>query len=404
MRLRWTSENSFTPPPRSYGQALVDRDLARLRVDADEVRPAHPDQRGPDDAQHQRGDGTEHAQAARAPAAAHGRAAAEARDDRGHRDQRLAVPRQRRRHRARRERLVRKRRHGAWRRRRAEPSGPGSTTGIGPVGEPSSVTGIDPVARAVVVLLDDRHRLGAGVLVGLEPECDRGHVVLTARGVRGVDERVHGGLQRLVLTQRLGDRGVVDEAAQPVGAEQDHVARARRRRPRVDVDLPVGAERARDHRALRVLRGLLGRERSRPDPLRDQRVVVGEARQHSAAPEVRARVADVREGDARPADERRGHRRAHARCPRILGRALGDAPVGEPDGRCEALLVGALRDELGERLHRDARGELAGERAAHAVGDGEERRLGVVGVLVLAPDPAGVRCGREFDDAHGYSS
>ncbi len=246
-------------------------------------------------------------------------------------------------------------------------------------------------------------RLALAVL-GLEPEGDGGDVVLAARGVGRVDERAHGGVEIVVLGQRARDRRVVDEAAEAVRAEQDHVARARGRRPDVDVDLPVGPERPRDDRALRVLGRLLGRQRARAHPLGDQRMVVREAREHAAAPEVGARVADVGERDRASAHERGRDRRAHARGARIRGRALGHAPVREADRLDEALLVAALRAELAERLDGDPRGQLARERAAHAVGDGEERRLGVVRVLVLAPDASGVRCGGEGGDAHAYSS
>ena len=159
---------------------------------------------------------------------------------------------------------------------------------------------------------------------------------------------------RFSCSRRLSVTGLVHEPAEAVRAEQDHVARARGRRPHVDVDLPVGAERARDDRALRMLGGLLGRQRPGTHPLRDQGVVVREPREHAAAPEVGARVADVRERDGPRPDERRGDGRAHARGARIGGRALGDPAVGEPHGRGQPFLVAALLDELGEGLHRDA--------------------------------------------------
>ena len=136
-------------------------------------------------------------------------------------------------------------------------------------------------------------------LVDLEPQRDRGDVVLAARGVGGVDERVHRDVQVVVACAACA--AIAASSTRPreaVRAEQDHVARARGRRPGVDVDLPVGSQRARDDRALRVLRGLLGRQRAGLDPLGDQRVVVGEARQDAAAPEIGARIADVREGHA----------------------------------------------------------------------------------------------------------
>jgi hypothetical protein len=47
--------------------------------------------------------------------------------------------------------------------------------------------------------------------------------------------------------------------------------------------------------------------------------------------------------------------------------------------------------ELAKRVDREPRRNLARLRAAHAVGDGEERRLEDVGVLVAAPPAARVR-------------
>ena len=82
--------------------------------------------------------------------------------------------------------------------------------------------------------------------------------------------------------------------------------------PGVDVDRAVGAERARDDRALRVARGLLGRQRAAAHELAHQRVVVGELLQHAVAQQVGARVADVPEGDAPVVHQRGGDRGAHA--------------------------------------------------------------------------------------------
>ena len=61
--------------------------------------------------------------------------------------------------------------------------------------------------------------------------------------------------------------------------------------------------------------------------------------------------------------------------------------------------------ELAERVDGEARRELAGPRAAHAVGDHEQGRLIEERVLVRAPHLAGVARARVIDDAHGrYSS
>ena len=271
MRLRCTSENSFTPPPRSYGHALVDRHLAGRRIDADEVRPAQADQRGPEHAQHQRDDRGEHAEPARAAATTHGRPAAEAGHDRRHGDERLAACGSGAgtgRGRAARSAAALRLRPAAPARLRsrqgavsAAGSRSGSTAAIAAVGRRRSCRGrSDAPAPAV----------------GLQAERDGRDVVLAAGGVGRVHEGAHGRVEVLVLLERARDGALVDEPAQPVGAEQDDVAGARRRRPDVDVDLPVGAERARDHRALRMLRRLLGRQRAGAHPLGDQRVIVRE--------------------------------------------------------------------------------------------------------------------------------
>ena len=74
----------------------------------------------------------------------------------------------------------------------------------------------------------------------------------------------------------------------------------------VDLDVGLGAERARDDRALRVLGGLLLGQLAAAHELVDERVVAREPRQLAVAQQVGAAVADVRERRAR---RRRGRRR-----------------------------------------------------------------------------------------------
>jgi hypothetical protein len=156
---------------------------------------------------------------------------------------------------------------------------------------------------------------------------------------------------------------------------------------RVDVDIGIGPERAGDHRALRVHHGLLGCQLAAADQLADQRVVVGQLLQLAAADAVRAGVADVtdRHASGPVVDERDGHGRAHSGGGGILGRALVDASVRLLDelGHVGLLVAGHVRAQL-ERFDGQARGDLAGLRAAHAVRDREQRRLVDVRVLVVA--------------------
>ena len=58
--------------------------------------------------------------------------------------------------------------------------------------------------------------------------------------------------------EQLGDLLVAHDVRQPVRADQVEVAGRRGDRQRLDLDGRLGADRARDHRAVRVLLGLLG--------------------------------------------------------------------------------------------------------------------------------------------------
>ena len=136
--------------------------------------------------------------------------------------------------------------------------------------------------------------------------------------------------------------------------------------------------------------GLLGREHATLHELGNERVVGRELLERAAAQEVRARVADVADGDlaCRLVDERCGHRRTHAARRGIGDRALPDPAVRLLDERHDAVLAlglgaGFLEGGCGEPCRH-----LACPRAAHPVGDGEERRPEDVGVLVrTAPAP-----------------
>ena len=161
-------------------------------------------------------------------------------------------------------------------------------------------------------------------------------------------------------------------------------------------DVGLGPERARDDRALRVLVGLLRGELPAAAHLLDERVVLGQALELAAAQAVGARVADVRDRDVVLADVRGGDRRAHPGALLAGLRHLVDARVGLEHALGEQLL-GARRAGVAEPalegLDRDPRGDLAGLRAAHPVGDDEHRRAREVGVLVRAARAAGVGVG-----------
>ena len=250
---------------------------------------------------------------------------------------------------------------------------------------------------------DRRDRLGGAVRRRAgELEEHGGDVVLAALVVRRADQRARGRLEvAAVAHDDLRDRVAGDHRREPVRAEQEDVAGLSRDREDVHVDVRVGAERARDHRALRVHLGLLRRELAAADELGHERVVVGELLELAVAQQVRARVADVPDRDeVVAADERDGHRRAHPGDGRVVRGPVVDAAVRLADQAPDELLgLGrgdrlALRERARERGRGDRRGDLAGLRAAHPVRDGEEGRLADERVLVAAPLAAGVRCRR----------
>ena len=119
------------------------------------------------------------------------------------------------------------------------------------------------------------------------------------------------------------------------------------------------------------------RQLAAPHELGDERVVVGQLLELVVAQEVGARVADVAERDdaVRRLDERDRHRRPHARGAGVVDRALVHAPVRLLDQlRRRAARRRRSRSRSLQRGGGERRGELAGLRAAHAVGDREERR------------------------------
>jgi hypothetical protein len=87
--------------------------------------------------------------------------------------------------------------------------------------------------------------------------------------------------------------------------------------------------------------GLLGRELSAADELRDERMVLRELLELAVANPVRARVSDVTDPDDALLDEGKGHRRAHSGDGRVLGLAVVDAPVRFLDQLFDPLLAAA---------------------------------------------------------------
>ncbi len=237
------------------------------------------------------------------------------------------------------------------------------------------------VARGLVALADL-----------LEAKQHDGDVVAPARRVGGVDQRVAGVGQRARRAHDVRDLRLRDHRGQPVAAQHEDVARHPAPRARVDDDVGLGPQRAGDDRALGMLVGLLGGELAATAHLLDERVVLGQARELLAAQPVGARVADVGDRDVVLADVGGRDRRAHPGAAHRLLRHLVDALVGLLDAGGEQLLPadsGAVGQPTLEGLDGHARRDLARLRAAHPVGDDEDRRAREVRILVRTPDDGG---------------
>ena len=199
----------------------------------------------------------------------------------------------------------------------------------------------------------------------------------------------------------LEDLLVLDHVAEPVRADEEDVPLLGLDREAVGVDIGVGAHRPRDHAPLRMdLRLLLG-ELAGLQQLVDERVILRQLLHLLAAHEVGARVADVPDRDGHPLDERDRHRRSHARGGGVGRGAVVDEAVRLLDERVDPLRPLEPVGVAGfERRGGELRRDLAGLRAAHPVGDGEERRRDDVVVLVAAPPAPGVACHRVGADRH----
>ena len=157
-----------------------------------------------------------------------------------------------------------------------------------------------------------RGRAGAAARLDLlEAEEDDRDVVAAARRVGGVDQALAERLERVGLLEQRAQLGLVDHRGQPVGAQQEEVARLGREDVDVDLDARLGPERARDHGALRVLLGLLLGQLAARDEL--ARPASGPWSGGSARRRAAGRRASRRRGRSRP--RRRRRRPPSSSCP-----------------------------------------------------------------------------------------
>jgi hypothetical protein len=149
---------------------------------------------------------------------------------------------------------------------------------------------------------------------------DDGDVVRTACVVGRIDQRLDGGGRREVA-DRPGDRRVIDDAGEPVGAQQQPVTVVQGQVERVDLHIVGHADGARDDGAVRVGRDVLARDAALVEEGLDERVVVGELDEPVPPHEVGTRIADVHDVRVTTVDVHGGQCRAHALEVRIVVRA-----------------------------------------------------------------------------------
>ena len=137
-------------------------------------------------------------------------------------------------------------------------------------------------------------------------------------------------------------------------------------------------------------------------------VVAGDLVELAVAQEVTAGVADVAERETGAGEQDGGECGAH---PVEFGRPLhlvGDGGVAAGNGRfelAEQVTAGFVVVERLQGLDDELAGDLAGRVSAHAVGEREQTRARVHGVLVVGADqPAVTPRDVAQDEGHGRSS
>ena len=151
--------------------------------------------------------------------------------------------------------------------------------------------------------------------------------------------------------EQLRDLLLAEHRRQPVGADQEDVAGPGGDGLHVDLDLRLGAERAGDDRALRVVLGLGVGELALAPHLLDQRVVAGEPLELAAAQAVGAAVADVADRHllGLGVDDRGGDRRPHPGQRGVVAGELvdrrGSPPRSSPAGPARAAPSGSSRSK-----------------------------------------------------------
>jgi hypothetical protein len=203
-----------------------------------------------------------------------------------------------------------------------------------------------------------------------------------------------------VLRITVSGQGLVhgllgDHVGQPVGAQQVPVAEHRLAHGQVGLRVGAALQRPHDQRPLRMGRRRLRAQPALVDQRLDQSVIAGDLLEVIVAQQVGARVADVAQRHLRARPQQRGQRGAHALDGRVGHAHLvqrvvrGGYRAGQRSEHGLAV-VQVLVVERGDRRDRDRAGDLTRGMPAHAVGDREEVRTRVRGILVALPEESDV--------------
>ena len=142
----------------------------------------------------------------------------------------------------------------------------------------------------------------------------------------------------------------------------------------------------------------LGGELAGLDHVGHKAMVARKLLQLAVMQQVGARVADLCDDEALVFQHASGKGGAHAFAAAPIARRADDLVVGFFDGVLEGSAVKVLRGQLGQHVHRYLRCYLACGVAAHAIGDGEQRRGHHQAVLVVVAHAADVGSASERGD------
>ena len=228
----------------------------------------------------------------------------------------------------------------------------------------------------------DVHDDGGGVVVPAGVECGGNQVVGTfLRGFRAAHD--------------AGYLGVFEHGGNAVGAQQDTVARFHVQLVDVGLHVRVGADGARDNRAVGVNACLCFGKLAGLYHVGHKAVVAGKLLKASLVQQVGARIAHLGDYQALAFQDGGGKRGAHALAADALAGRLDNLEVRGNHGAGQRIAIGAGGCQLGQGVDGHLGGNLACFVAAHSVGNGEQRRGNHQAVLVVLAHMAYFRAASE---------